>query len=108
MKTIEFTCKIKKDWLIALKSGEYTQCKGILRIDAVDSKSEKVEHCCLGVLNELSPEGFKDDYKYFINKLFDGIIVSKIYTANDNNTTFPKAKDYSNVIPIIEKLKCKS
>lgn len=38
---------VMKTWVAALRSGEYTQGKGVLKSEGT--------HCCLGVLCEISP-----------------------------------------------------
>lgn len=42
--------ELKQDWLRALRSGEYDQGMGVLRIDRAGPRRE---HCCLGVLCEI-------------------------------------------------------
>ena len=42
--------EIKEKWIQALKSGEYEQCQGFLRI--INTKGE-LEYCCLGVLCDI-------------------------------------------------------
>ena len=47
--------KLKKQWVEALRSGEYNQGQGQLKRLAPISFGEKqTEHCCLGVLCELA------------------------------------------------------
>lgn len=43
--------EVKQLWLDALRSGEYTQVKGIL--EARDENGDITGHCCLGVLSDL-------------------------------------------------------
>lgn len=43
--------QIKTQWIAALQSGEYAQCKGTLTQVTADGKES---HCCLGVLTELA------------------------------------------------------
>jgi len=51
----------KKDWLEALRSGEYKQGKGKLR----RTVKGEVRHCCLGVLCDLrDPEGWGTKSKH--------------------------------------------
>ena len=45
--------ELKENWLAALKSGHYIKGYGALRID----RGEYIEHCCLGVLAEVSDLG---------------------------------------------------
>jgi len=44
--------EIKAKWIAALRSGEYQQGSGALKIE---HHNGTVEHCCLGVLAELHP-----------------------------------------------------
>lgn len=46
--------QLKQEWLAALRSGNYTQGTGYLRLGAIWRKDRKVAHCCLGVLCELA------------------------------------------------------
>lgn len=43
--------EVKTQWIEALESGEYKQCKGYLTVVASDGSES---HCCLGVLTELA------------------------------------------------------
>ncbi len=47
--------KIAKKWIVALRSGKYTQGKGILCIE--DNKTPK--YCCLGVLCDIMETPYK-------------------------------------------------
>lgn len=47
MKKIKFPKKLRRDWLKALRSGEYEQCDGELRSEYNKS------YCCLGVLGKV-------------------------------------------------------
>ena len=46
MEQLKLKPAVKAEWLSALRSGEFSQCKGKL--------SDGVGHCCLGVLSELA------------------------------------------------------
>jgi len=43
--------QVKNDWVKALRSGDYKQCRGVLR----DSLDKNAGFCCLGVLCDISP-----------------------------------------------------
>ncbi len=52
--------EIKEKWLKALRSGEYSQGSGCLK--QTDSGTEKVTHCCLGVLCEIYLEETRETW----------------------------------------------
>lgn len=119
MAELKFTQEIKDKWLEALKSGEYVQGTTFLK-DASYYHIDKVTHCCLGVLCEVHPDmelgsalgkrintvlGYEDNflaYTPFRNLLGDKN-VKKLVITNDE-TLDEDLRNYSNVIPIIEKL----
>jgi len=116
---MKFTKEIKHKWLAALKSGDYIQGKGFLKVqeDSVENVSGKIEHCCIGVLGEvcnfLNNKDENTDtkeetspYKFLKNNL-DSIIVMNLFEKNDEEEYWKNnpPQDYSNVIPLIEKLK---
>lgn len=108
---MKLTKKRKRDWLSALKSGNYKQGTGQL-------KSEGGSYCCLGVLacvlkkpinstgtsvigEKSSGNGFD-----FFYKILGGEITNMLWKANDGLPLGYK-RDYSNVIPLIEKIKAR-
>lgn len=65
-----------RQWVAALRSGEYAQVQGHLKapitFEFEDKTVEKIGHCCLGVACELVPFGswHKPDNKKYRNFLF--------------------------------------
>lgn len=53
MLPIETRRQLVQDWIIALRSGLYTQTTEVLRRSIIEEGTCKVGHCCLGVLCEL-------------------------------------------------------
>jgi len=51
--------EVKKNWIAALRSGEFLQANGYLK--ALEKRQRKLHHCCLGVLAEIcqAPEFVK-------------------------------------------------
>ena len=102
MKKLEFTQEVKDKWLKALKSGKYRQGTRTLYADSDNS------YCCIGVLGDIHPKLSNYDKRYCNPYDFLGIndinYISLIQ-ANDNKIT--KERDYSCVIPLIEKLPVK-
>jgi hypothetical protein len=45
---MRITDEIEQEWIVALRSGEYTQCTGTLSRRRLDGGG--FDHCCLGVL----------------------------------------------------------
>jgi hypothetical protein len=89
---MEFTQEIKDKWLIALKSGKYTQIKKCF----ISNQG----HCCLAVLAEEVCEGNYPDFLPFQYR-------QDLIHLNDD--TFDENKpDYSNVISLIETLPVKN
>jgi len=74
---------VKKDWICALRSGEYTQGKYVLK---QRHRNDQIKHCCLGVLVELYIEkkGDEAEVEWRESK-------SKIFRAVNKNMT---QKDY--------------
>jgi hypothetical protein len=64
MRVVKMNPEVKAKWLMALRSGEFTQGKGALRVmkDSIRSPSGE-SHCCLGVLCELYKRDHPDDPK---------------------------------------------
>lgn len=104
---MEFTKKIKTDWLNALKSGKYN--KGRFSLKRVNDNV--IQHCCLGVLCEVIPELSISPAGYNVvenNQITDGYLplskllgrhhINNLYTINDRYNN----DNYSHVIPLIE------
>lgn len=114
---MKFTQIIKDKWLEALKSGNYIQGKLslVINVDKPRNISGRIEHCCIGVLGEIHPELSNDTleelhkcpYKY-LQKNIGRVSVKELYGTNDDpvywDSDLSKKQDYSNVIPLIEKL----
>lgn len=114
---MKFTEEIKQNWIKALESGDYIQGKAGL-VSKKNSKwsiSGKTEYCCLGVLGKITP-GLSEDIKinvenlstcpyYFMTNNFG--TNTGIIKANDNWEYWKNnpPQDYSNVLPLIRKLK---
>lgn len=102
---MKLTKKIKKEWLAALKGGEYKQGFAQLRTNSDGS------HCCLGVLAcvkgwEIDKKGDclvgRAGYNPFRDLLGEKR-VDRLYQVNDSGSRIPEyPRDYSNVIPIIK------
>jgi hypothetical protein len=110
VEDLKFTKELKENWLSALKSGKYIQDSGQLKTQN--------GHCCLGVLAEIHPDlqitesgqnclinNGKNDVGY---RPFSTLLTEKayqdIYRENDNSCDKIGIKDFSTVIPLIEKL----
>jgi len=96
---MKFTQEIKDKWLEALKSGKYIQGTGRLRSE------DKTKHCCLGVLCEVRGFKIKKDGLHNSGNYnpYEEEFAYELYTTNDETYERDK-RDYSNVIPLIEKL----
>lgn len=118
---MKFTQEIKDKWLEALKSGDYIQGRGILVVTKNDiyNISGKTEHCCIGVLGHIHPELQNDQklsntsldpYCYLVNNIGD-YLTTNLIENNDSreywNSELSEKQEYSNVIPLIEKLEVK-
>lgn len=108
---MKFTKQIKEDWLKALKSGKFKQGYGYLVFEDRDDKSGKKEHCCIGVLGEIT-EGLSNsvidgDSPYlFLRYNIGDEATENLYRTNDKNKRLENdPQDYANVIPLIENLK---
>ena len=110
---MKFTQEIKNNWINALKSGEYKQGFGGLVVDkngySLHNDETEKFHCCIGVLGEIT-EGLTNknydetDSPYdFLRSTIGAEKMVKLYHKNDER---PRniARDYSNVIPLIEAL----
>lgn len=100
-KKRNFTKRLKAKWLKALKSGKYTQRTVYLENEG--------RHCCIGVLGDIHPkldnypdDEIKDPY-IFLEETIGKPSMKDLYLTNDNSFNEEKP-DYSNVIPLIEKL----
>lgn len=55
------TPKLKKKWIAALRSGVYTQGRGVLANKVTDDKTGEptgeIAYCCLGVLHKVAKKG---------------------------------------------------
>lgn len=87
--------EIKKKWVEALRSGEYEQTEGQLRVD--DEKGKPVGYCCLGVLCEvmgakyIPTRGRADAEKDAGLHEDDGF---KLACMNDDGRSFREIADY--------------
>lgn len=108
---MEFTKEIKTNWLNNLKSGKFTQGKVQLR----SIINGKIHYCCLGVLAETIKIPYnergcidKDNnetYDPFIEML--GREKVRILWKENDDSYYEGIRDYSKVIPIIEKIPVK-
>lgn len=82
--------KFKKKWVKALVSGEYKQCRGVLR--RADAHGERF--CCLGVArNILDPLSRRGDAGYLVdehaNKIgLDSLVQAELASMNDAGVPF--------------------
>lgn len=98
--------RLKKQWLKALRSGEYKQGQGALCAKAKDGEEK---YCCLGVLYDSTQDdwyGFigsnwcaKNRMGYYSHVTFgDGIMdeddVTKLMNMNDSGKSFKKIADW--------------
>lgn len=60
---------VKAKWVKALRSGEYKQARGMMRVDG-DTEGE-YGYCCLGVLCDLYANQFNDDFDYVVGGNFE-------------------------------------
>jgi len=103
-----FTKKMKKDWLDALKSGDFTPCTGNL------IRNEK--HCCLGVLCEVVDEFsihkasgnsvmFKGESENYgpMSDIIGGDNIDELWKENDRSVSHDSTP-YESVITLIEEL----
>lgn len=99
--------EIKKKWIEALESGEYTQGQGYLKRRGLDDGV--VRHCCLGVLCEIlnSPwiedeDGVfvtgKDEEAYLLPTEIQNRVgirdIGELMRMNDSGYFFPKIAKY--------------
>ena len=54
--------EIKKEWVEALRSGDYTQGRGRLRSANYEDSDGSYSYCCLGVLADILPQTKDTDY----------------------------------------------
>lgn len=84
---------IKKIWIEALRSGDYKQGTGALRITSENEKGETIiNHCCLGVLCNLHKKIMKkkgwDGYNYLGEDCFIPESVKKWAGLESGNGAF--------------------
>lgn len=101
--------EIKDKWLEALKSGKFIQTIGKLRRE----EDGEVSYCCLGVLDKLCGLGIVNEsgsvrhwngILYFeLEKHITREVKDNLMVLNDTSYN-PNKRDYSNVIPYIERL----
>lgn len=112
------TKELKENWLTALKSGIFSQCRDIL-------KRNNNNFCCLGVLAEIHPlltitengedclhniqnVGYKPFYEMGILSIIkndNSFYFGKGILIDINDNSFNEGiRDYSEVIPFIENL----
>ena len=95
----------KTTWIEALRSGDYEQGQGCLRIEGA--------HCCLGVLGELV--GFDDLKGVYLSKYYSEdeppiflklprVIQHALAGYNDNGYSFEDIADYLESVPVEELL----
>ncbi len=72
-KTNKLTKKLKKEWIRALRSGEYKQCEEYLHLDG--------GFCCLGVLLDINEDvdWEQDEGDDFWTANIDGITHNHLY-----------------------------
>lgn len=104
---MNLTKQIKSDWLSALKSGTYKQ--GFAKLKMICESS----YCCLGVLacvlkKEITLDGTRlkgyAGYEIFEELMGKSKTGTLFYTNDNDMSTKGYPCDYSNVIPLIEKL----
>lgn len=98
MTPTKFTQEIKDNWLANLRSGKYKQ--GFVTLH---NKTDNT-YCVLGVLMVFA--NIPDPYS-FISETLGEKTLNHIYGTNDKRRYrffFFLSRDYSNVIPLIEKL----
>lgn len=107
---MKFTAEIKENWLNALKSGKYKQGFGRL-YNPIDNT-----HCCIGVLGEVTEglsckdslsENSSENPYTFLRQTIVKDKTGVLWSTNDSgefDDHIQKARDYSNVIPLIESL----
>jgi hypothetical protein len=95
----------KEKWLEALRSGDYSQCKGVMRKEPTDSTAQGPSFCCLGVLRDLiDPDartGVGHEYLAAPHADLVGITVKdqfRLSELNDDGCTFPQ------IAKVIERL----
>ncbi len=91
MARIKFTEKLKREWVKALRSGDFKQGQGALQVGN--------RYCCLGVLNKLAGTRCpgKDGYLSGIhgyNKLLTFGVQRKLSQRNDDGLSFKAIATY--------------
>lgn len=88
--------ELLKRWVAALRSGEYEQGRGALKVTDADTGITK--YCCLGVLQHIEPSippnmGGLNHHDFI--KAIDGFISQyDLVKMNDCGKTFPEIADY--------------
>lgn len=91
--SVHMNLEVKKDWLDALRSGNYKQGKTFLYRDNV--------FCCLGVLCEIQNENWRDFFQRMDTSVLpesfaaglDETATSYLADMNDNGMTFKQIAD---------------
>jgi hypothetical protein len=101
----KFTQAIKDNWLEDLKSGNNRQ--GFCALYHQGDNS----FCCIGRLGAITeglshkPEEDEENPYIFLESTIGDKLMEKLFLVNDRGLHDPDyARDYSNVIPLIEKL----
>jgi len=102
--------KLARQWVKALRSGEYKQGVDDLCSISLEGKEQTAEYCCLGVLCEvengedfwiksdryssrLRPRG-SDSTSYYGNHILSDDLVDKLVNMNDSGDSFKKIASY--------------
>lgn len=87
--------KLKADWVMALRSGEYQQTTGKLH------EPNENSYCCLGVLcrvtdlNIIDPSGYSvDGYDPIYSIIGNRAVAETLFRMNDGGKLFPEIADY--------------
>lgn len=102
--------QVKKEWVKALRSGKYKQCKGALR----EGNPGAHRYCCLGVLTDLCAKKRKKSFSLYMDSfnetlsdkvknwagldendpnVYYGCGRVRISTVNDQGTNFNEIAD---------------
>jgi hypothetical protein len=93
-------------WLIALRSGEYTQ--GTLLLRTEDKEIGTRSHCCLGVLCEVSKFKFDDTCGYYFDEVTGCRSSHAFPTPNDRSKNPLVVTTTDEQIEFVEKMKDKT
>lgn len=103
---MKFPKQLKNKWVKALRSGKYTQAKGVLKRRLPGNN--KYAHCCLGVLGELCGVSSMVDKPIILEKgnelrgitkvpqsfLENSILQDTLAEMNDDGYSFTEIADY--------------